>query len=290
MKHFFLIVNREKENAEHGAEVIHDYLTRRGCECHRWDSEICDGFGTYGANSNYRYTDERKVPQETECVIVLGGDGTLIQAARDLAKRDIPLFGVNMGHLGYLTQISEEKEIVPALDELIQDHYRLETRMMLGGRVVSGGETVAEDISLNDIVLTGAGLYTLKFQLYVDDVLFNDYTADGMILATPTGSTAYNLSAGGPIVAPESSMMLLTPICPHTLNSRSIVLPDTSRIMIQIGGGEDVKRLISFDGDTTVELKKGDRIEVEKSNTTTKLVQLREVPFLENIRRKMRQI
>lgn len=286
MEHFFLIVNREKEQAERGADLIVSYLKGRGCECPRWNQD--PGGGRKG--SGYRYTDGRRVPKETQCVIVLGGDGTLLQAARDLAGRDIPLFGVNMGNLGYLTQISREDEIVPALEELIQEHCRFEKRMMLKGRVISGGAAAVEDIALNDIVLRGAGMYTLKFKLYVDGVLFSDYTADGMILATPTGSTAYNLSAGGPIVAPSSAMTIVTPICPHTLNSRSIVLPDESRITVKMGGRAEGKQFLSFDGDTTVEIKMGDRIEVERSGESTTLIQLKEVSFLENIRQKMRQI
>ena len=208
-----------------------------------------------------RYTDGRKVPQETECVIVLGGDGTLIQASRDLAGRNLPLFGVNMGHLGYLTQICCERDILTAMDDLLADRYRLEHRMMLQGRVISDGRTVAEDIALNDIILGRMGLHTLKYDLYVNGEFFNEYRAAGMILGTPTGSTAYNLSAGGPIAAPESDLIIMTPICPHTLNSRSIVLSSENRIMLKVTGGEDREQFLSFDGDTVVKLRRGDRIE-----------------------------
>lgn len=282
MKHFYLIVNKEKENAEKGAEMIAEYLSRQGCEC-LWDQEPPD-------TSEYRYTDGRKVPQETECVIVLGGDGTLIQASRDLAGRNLPLFGVNMGHLGYLTQICCERDILTAMDDLLADRYRLEHRMMLQGRVISDGRTVAEDIALNDIILGRMGLHTLKYDLYVNGEFFNEYTADGMIMATPTGSTAYNLSAGGPIAAPESDLLIMTPICPHTLNSRSIVLSSENRIMLKVTGGEDREQFLSFDGDTVVKLRRGDRIEVERSEITTTLVQLSQVSFLENIRKKMKHI
>ena len=282
MKHFYLIVNKEKENAEKGAEMIAEYLSRQGCEC-LWDQEPPD-------TSEYRYTDGRKGPQETECVIVLGGDGTLIQASRDLAGRNLPLFGVNMGHLGYLTQICCERDILTAMDDLLADRYRLEHRMMLQGRVISDGRTVAEDIALNDIILGRMGLHTLKYDLYVNGEFFNEYTADGMIMATPTGSTAYNLSAGGPIAAPESDLIIMTPICPHTLNSRSIVLSSENRIMLKVTGGEDREQFLSFDGDTVVKLRRGDRIEVERSEITTTLVQLSQVSFLENIRKKMKHI
>lgn len=283
MKHFYLIVNREKAQAEKGAGLIKEYLDSQGCECLMGSSEN-------PGSPEYRYTDGRAIPKETECVIVLGGDGTLIQAARDLAERNIPLFGVNMGTLGYLTQISREEEIIPGLKKLIKGDYQLEDRMMLQGRVKSKGKTIDEDIALNDIVLSRAGLYTLQFELYVDGQMFNSYTADGMIIATPTGSTAYNLSAGGPIVAPEANLILLTPICPHTLNSRGIVLPAQSKITLKINGRENIEESVSFDGDTMVQLKAGDEIEIECSEIRTTLIKLRDVSFLENIRCKMRQI
>lgn len=283
MKNFYMVVNKDKENAEKGAELISEFLHEQGCVCLRWDRESSRG-------AQFKYTDFSKVPLNTECVITLGGDGTLIQAARDQAGRNIPLFGVNMGTLGYLTQISRECDIISALKDLIADRYELEQRMMLCGRVVSQGRTVKNDIALNDVVLTRTGLYTLKFRLYLNGQLFNDYAADGMIMATPTGSTAYNLSAGGPIAAPESDMIILTPICPHTLNSRSIVLPSDSRIMLELIDEGDIEPFLSFDGDTLVKLKKGDRIEIGKSDIRTTLVQLKQVPFLENIRSKMRQI
>lgn len=283
MKHFYLIVNREKEGAVAGAELIADFLLHEGCHCERWSDEA-------PMTAEYHYTDGRKIPQETECVIVLGGDGTLIQAARDLAGRQLPLFGVNMGNLGYLTQIGREKDIIPALRELIADHYRIESRMMLSGRVISDGREIVRDVALNDIILNRTSLETLHFELHVDGQLFNQYSADGIIVATPTGSTAYNLSAGGPIAAPESDMIILTPICPHTLNSRSIVLSADSRIMLKIAEDRKVRQVLSFDGDTVVPLRCGDRIEISRSEIITPLVQLKQVPFLDNIRKKMRQI
>lgn len=288
MRSFYLIVNREKRNAKQAADLITGFLLEKGCEC------VClernDGMREKDVSAQYRYTDRNMVPPETECVICLGGDGTLIQAARDLAGRRLPLFGINMGHLGYLTQIGREEDIIPAMEELINDHYRLESRMMLNGRVISGGKTVAEDIALNDIVLTRMGIDAFRFNLYVNEQLFNEYSADGMIIATPTGSTAYNLSAGGPIAAPEAELMLLTPICPHTLNSRSIVLAPDNRIRLAVEVKGRTSISISFDGDTVVNIKSGDQIEIERSRLTTPLIQLKQVPFLENIRNKMKQI
>ena len=212
MRNFYLIVNREKPRVEEAAGLICSFFAEQGCRCIRLDRH--DGLRRDAeVAAAYRYTDRRTVPEDTDCVICLGGDGTLIQAARDLAGRKIPLFGINMGHLGYL----------------MEDHYRLESRMMLKGCVISGGKVIMEDIALNDIVLNRMGIDAFRFELAVNGQLFNEYSADGMVVATPTGSTAYNLSAGGPIV-------------------------------------------------------------IAKSEIETTLIQLKQVPFLENIRNKMKQI
>ena len=228
MRNFYLIVNREKPRVEEAAGLICSFFAEQGCRCIRLDRH--DGLRRDAeVAAAYRYTDRRTVPEDTDCVICLGGDGTLIQAARDLAGRKIPLFGINMGHLGYLTQIGHEEDILPAMRDLMEDHYRLESRMMLKGCLISGGKVVMEDIALNDIVLNRMGIDAFRFELAVNGQLFNEYSADGMVVATPTGSTAYNLSAGGPIVAPEADLLVLTPLCPHSLNSRSIALQTAVR-------------------------------------------------------------
>ena len=288
MKYFYMIVNHSKKKAEYGAELIRDYLEGRGCECVVWDASDTDACRS--RSPQFRYTDREAVPGWIECAIVLGGDGTLIQAARDLAGSNIPLLGVNMGTLGYLAQIGREEDILPALDELIADHYGLEQRIMLKGTVISDGRVIAEDIALNDIVLSRMGLNMLRFNLSIDGEFLNDYSADGIIAATPTGSTAYNLSAGGPIAVPDSEMILLTPICPHTLNSRSVVLAPDRVIELEITGRGETGKFLSFDGDTQVNLKNGDLVRIERSETVTTLIRLKKVSFLENLRDRMKQI
>ncbi|MBS6262201.1 MAG: NAD(+)/NADH kinase [Clostridium sp.] len=288
MKYFYMIVNHSKKKAEYGAELIRDYLEGRGCECVVWDASDTDACRS--RRPQFRYTDREAVPGWIECAIVLGGDGTLIQAARDLAGSNIPLLGVNMGTLGYLAQIGREEDILPALDELIADHYGLEQRIMLKGTVISDGRVIAEDIALNDIVLSRMGLNMLRFNLSIDGEFLNDYSADGIIAATPTGSTAYNLSAGGPIAVPDSEMILLTPICPHTLNSRSVVLAPDRVIELEITGRGETGKFLSFDGDTQVNLKNGDLVRIERSEIVTTLIRLKKVSFLENLRDRMKQI
>ena len=288
MKYFYMIVNHSKKKAEYGAELIRDYLEEKGCECVVWDASDTDA--RKSCRPQFRYTDREAVPGWIECAIVLGGDGTLIQAARDLAGSNIPLLGVNMGTLGYLAQIGREEDIFPALDELIADRYGLEQRIMLKGTVISDGKVVAEDIALNDIVLSRMGRNMICFNLSIDGEFLNDYSADGIIAATPTGSPAYNLSAGGPIAVPDSEMILLTPICPHTLNSRSVVLAPDRVIELEITGRGETGKFLSFDGDTQVNLKNGDLVRIERSETVTTLIRLKKVSFLENLRDRMKQI
>lgn len=282
MKHFYLIINKEKPGAGEMADYISGYLEERGAFCRRQDREETKPVG------DGRYTDASRIPAGTECILTLGGDGTLIKAARDVAGMGFALAGINLGHLGYLAQVSREDELGPVLDELLADHCRLESRMMIEGRVYRGGEPIYQGIALNDIVITRKdALRVLKYQVYVNDSLLGAYTADGGILATPTGSTAYNLSAGGPIVAPNAEVIILTPICPHTLTTRSLVLSSGDRIRIQVMDEEASVSTAVFDGDTVAELSAGDWIEISRSQISTTLVKLKDISFLDNLRNKM---
>lgn len=281
MNNFFIILNPDKAGAKETAQGIRDYLNSHGAHC-----LIGEGSGRRGGSSHY--TDAALVPAETECVITLGGDGTLIQAARDLAGRNIPMLGINRGTLGYLTQISRTEDIDTALSALLHDEYQLEERMMLRGRAFRMGRQIYEDIALNEIVITrNERLKMLNFKVYVNHQFLNEYRADGLIAATPTGSTAYNLSAGGPIIVPDSRMLVLTPICSHALNARSIVMSADDRIRIEILGDAKTSQAAVFDGDTAAELRSGDYIEIQRSNVRTVLLKLKDVSFLENLRNKM---
>lgn len=282
MKQFYLIMNPDKEHVLDVAKSIRSYLKERGCSC------AIQGENPDKGPRIYKYTDASQVPEQTECVITLGGDGTLIQAARDLAGRQIPIIGVNLGTLGYLTQISREEDIKQMLNDIIEDQYRVEKRMMLKGSVYRDGEKIYEGLALNEIVLTRREMFrVLKFLIYVNGECLNNYTADGMIVATPTGSTAYNLSAGGPIVEPAARMTILTPICPHALNIRSIVFPAEDMIEIEMSGGNDQGQVIVYDGDAVWDVETGDRIKIEEARTETILLKLKHGSFLDNLREKM---
>ena len=293
MKHFYLIANSQKERTGQLAREIAEYLQSRGASCtgsHQKQTREIAEAGTGGG-----YTSISNIPEDTQCVITLGGDGTLIQAARDLVELQLPLAGINMGHLGYLTQVSGEEGLFPFLDALLEDRYTLEKRMMLEGRIVKKGNGTdscrMRGIALNDIVLTRRDvLQVLNFQVYLNGVCINEYMADGIIAATPTGSTAYNLSAGGPIVAPGAELMVLTPICSHSLNSRSIVLSAEDVITIQPLDVERKPQSAVFDGDQVLALEPGDAVEIRRSGKYTSLIQLGNAPFLENLKKKMARI
>ncbi len=264
------------------ARRIQTYLKEHGCSCAADFSRIGSPY------TGCRYTEEGQVPEDTECIITLGGDGTLIQAARDLAARSIPFLGVNLGNLGYLTQVGRQEEIAKLLEELITDQYHLERRMMLKGTVYRAGKIIKEDLALNEIVIARREMPRLiRLQVYVNGQALNQYQADGMIVATPTGSTAYNLSAGGPIVEPTACMTILTPLCSHSLNGRSIVLSSEDRIEIEILGNDEEGQAAVFDGDTSVHLRVGDRLMAERSETETVLVKLKDISFLDNLRSKL---
>ena len=227
------------------------------------------------------------VPDRLDCAIVIGGDGSLIEVARVLHKRDVPILGINMGTLGYLTEV-ELGGIEEAVQQLVSGNYAQESRMMLEGCFENGGGGVA----LKDIVVTRKGvLRVIHFRLYVNGELLNSYEADGIIISTPTGSTAYNLSAGGPIVEPTAALIVITPICSHALNTSSIVLSADDEIVIEIGkgrGGGTEEVFTTFDGADVVSLKTGDRVTVRKAEAATKLIRLSRMSFLEILRRKMK--
>lgn len=283
MEKFYVITNMLKDPQLKVARRIQSYLKKKGKICLVQEVRQTDLI------QNYKYTDPERVPEDVDCVLVLGGDGTVLQASRDLVKRGIPLFGINIGTLGYLAEVDAE-HIEPALDRLMVDDYVTEERMMLKGSAFNGGRHVLSDVALNDIVIARNGrIRVMDFNIFVNDRFLNSYSADGIILSTPTGSTGYSLSVGGPIVSPSASMILITPIAAHTLTSRSVILPEDARVKIEIGqrGSDDGEAEVTFDGDTSVKMKYKDYIEVERSSRTVRFVKIDQISFLEILRQKM---
>jgi NAD+ kinase len=273
IERYALVVNRNKDPQLAVAGRICDALNAGGKHCVITEPPA-------GANG-----DTAEIPADTQCVIVLGGDGTLLTTARNARKLDIPLLGVNLGTLGYLAEV-EKGAVDDAVSQLLRDDYSIVDRMMLTGRI---GDM--EESALNDIVIARNGtLQVLSFTVYVNDRVLNQYQADGIILATPTGSTGYNLSAGGPIVEPDARMILLTPVSPHTLTNRSIVLSPEDQIRIVIDEGRDGRQLTveaSFDGNIKVPMVTGDSIEVCRSAHVTRILRLKPVGFFDVLRQKL---
>lgn len=294
MKHFLIYTNCHKDKGMATTERIQGYLESRGQKC----TVILQNRGDGNHHSQEPAEEEgvlnREItyPDDAYCMIVLGGDGTMLQAAWDMKKTRIPLIGVNLGTLGYLAEV-EPSGLEEALEQLIAGQVFSESRMMLSGKVFYGGGGATEDWSLNDIVISRCGaLQVIKLNIYVNGQFLKDYSADGVIITTPTGSTGYNLSAGGPIAEPSSRMIIMTPICPHTLSSRSIILSPEDVIEIEIPEGREGHRqqvTANFDGAHQVPMCTGDRIRIVKSEKTTEILSLNKVSFLEVLHRKMRE-
>ena len=284
MDKFYIITNCAKDQNLQFTNQIVSYLKEHGRECPVQQAER-------KKEGAYHYTDPDMIPEGTECLLVLGGDGTLLQASRDVVYREIPMLGINLGTLGFLAEV-DKHSVYSALDQLMEDDYEIEDRMMLTGTVYRGDKVIGRDVALNDIVICREGaLRVVRFKNYVNDVYLNSYNADGIIISTPTGSTGYSLSCGGPIVSPNGAMTLMTPIAPHTLNTRSIIFPAEDVITVELGEGrhEDMENgLASFDGDTVIPMVTGDRIVIQKASVSSRILKLNHVSFVEVLRQKMR--
>ncbi len=282
MEYFYVISNPTKDPELKTACFIQEYLTAHGKKC------IVDEGAPKSDGEAYTY--QKQVSRQVDCVIVLGGDGTLLQAATDLAARDVPFLGINLGTLGFLAEVNKTG-IEDALEKLMGDQFEIEKRMMLCGKSFHRQGITDEARALNDIVITRKGsLQIIHFNIFVNGKFLHHYHGDGIILSTPTGSTGYSLSAGGPIVEPRAKLILLTPICPHSMQNRSIVLSPEDQVTVEIGcskDGEEQEVEAIFDGCHKTTLHTGDKIEVKRSEKTTGIVKLGQGSFLEVLHRKM---
>jgi NAD+ kinase len=227
-----------------------------------------------------------EVVRQADLVLVLGGDGTLLHAAHHAAPLGKPLLGINLGRLGYLASVSQT-DMLKALGMALKGHLAVDARVMLSATVRRAGKPVAKLLALNDMVITkGAMGRIVELDVFLDGTYLTSYKSDGLIVATPTGSTAYALSAGGPILHPRLRDLVLAPISPHTLSNRPLVLPDSSHLEIVIPQGIR-SILVSPDGRAGVPLKAGDRVEVSKARETTRLLVLRSFNYWEVLRSKL---
>ncbi len=229
----------------------------------------------------------RKLAGSVDLILVLGGDGTMIATARMMGDAEVPVLGVNYGGLGYLAEFRIE-ELYTALESILSGNYRLDERVMLAVELIRGSQEVTRNRVLNDVVINKSALARIiEIEAYLNQQFVNSFRADGLIVSTPTGSTAYNLSAGGPVIYPSMNAVVITPICPFTLSNRPIVVPDDAVIELCLKTEqEDVA--LTLDGQVGFPLKVGDRVVIRKSQTTFKLVQPMNQNYFDVLRDKLR--
>ena len=236
--------------------------------------------GTFSASA-------REIADHCDVLMALGGDGTMIATARLVSGRGTPVLGVNLGTLGYLTEFSAE-DAIPALESVIRGEYEVDSRIMLDWQVIRDGDQVGAGSALNDIVVNKSALARIiDIDFSVGAHYVTTYRADGLIVATPTGSTAYNLSAGGPIIAPGAKVMIISPICPHALTNRPLVLPDHAEIKLQINTREQEVMLTS-DGQTGMPMMSDDRVIIKKSAKTFNIISARDRDYFQILRNKLK--
>ena len=276
MNKFLILANTEKDIDLKLSNKISEYLSGFGADV-RIVSDMLNEQDEDVIKAEYM--------EGVQAAIVLGGDGTMLRAAHWIGSYEVPLMGVNLGTMGFLTEV-EESNVYTALDRLLNDDFKIENRMMIEGRVK---DKVYH--SLNDIVITRAGFSRIiGLNVYVNGQLLDTYEADGVIVATPTGSTGYNLSAGGPIVSPKSKVIVVTPISPHSLTTKSVVFDSNDNIRIEIvkkRKTQETEAIVSFDGGSNMELSAGDNVYANISSKEISLIKMYDVNFYSVLREKI---
>ena len=226
------------------------------------------------------------ISEIADLLIVLGGDGTLLSVARAAHPHNVPILAVNLGSLGFLAEISLD-ELYPTLENILNDKFEIESRMLLNAYIWRNEEKVENYNVLNDIVINkGVVARVINLQVLVDGQYMTSYRADGLIIATPTGSTAYSLSAGGPIIHPSMQTLVLSPICPFTLTNRSILIPDQSIIQVKLDAEYNDVR-VTLDGQESYKMKAGDILEIQKTKTTLQLIKGPNKNYYKILRKKL---
>nr|WP_296191336.1 NAD(+)/NADH kinase [uncultured Anaerobutyricum sp.] len=277
MNNFLIIANKQKDINLEITEQIKHHITRMGAVCNVYDQYNRDVVSI-------------DIPEGTQCILVIGGDGTILAAARMLVGNTIPLLGINLGTLGFLADVNLA-DLSETLDLLLKDQYQVENRIMLTAEVYKQGEKAATYISLNDFNINRFGASrVIGLKVGINGSVIDRYRADGVIVCTPTGSTGYNLSAGGPIINPTCKNFVITPICPHSLTARSIVLAKEDVVTVeveQIRSNIKEEAIISFDGREGLSLLPGDQVKIYKSQEVTPFIKATEVSFVQILKEKL---
>ena len=283
MQNFYIITNMKKDPDLEFTRELMEFLTMAGRNCYLVNTET---------DVEMNRLKKILVP-EADCLLVIGGDGTVLRAAHLILGSGVPILGINLGTLGYLAEV-ERSNWREMMSMFLSEDYEIEPRMMLEGRRLNKGGKVEDEAvlhALNEVVIARSGaIRVLNLNVFVDGQLLNNLNADGIIVSTATGSTAYNMSAGGPLVEPKARLILLTPICAHTLNTRSVVLSKDDTLLIEMACSERNEGMLAsaaFDGGSSLELRYGDCIEIRRSEKVTNLVKLTKRSFLSTLHRKL---
>lgn len=284
MDNFCIITNRDKDKSLETTKLVQEYLLGKGKQCRLKEEAYC-------LDGKEFVMDTAWIDKSTDCVIVLGGDGTIIRAATDLYEKEIPLLGINLGTLGFLTEI-EKQDIIPALTALLNNQYLVKERMMVETSIKRNEQVVYFDHALNDVVIGRNGFSRIiSMSVYVNGILVDTYRGDGVIIATPTGSTGYSMSAGGPIAAPDSNVIIITPICSHSMSSRSILVSAEDEVTVTIDKSKKSQKeeaIATVDGRMAMQLNTGDSICVRKADRIAKLIKINQKNFYELLRNKLK--
>jgi NAD+ kinase len=263
------LVVKNDERAEHKAKELEKRL---GSQC-----VVID----------VRHSRSSDLPEDLLCLIVLGGDGTFLSAARFIEHRSIPLMGVKFGEVGFLSETTED-HLFSALDLLLEGKYLIQTRSRLDIKVVRNSHQIIDVDVLNDAVINKSALSRLaSCAVYIDAVYLTTYRADGLIVATPTGSTAYSLAAGGPVVHPSVPSIILTPICPFTLTNRPLIIPDSALIEIRLEGSPE-NMVLTLDGQEGFEMDSGDRIFIKKSRNDIRMISFEDQSYFKVLKTRLK--
>jgi len=273
--------NLSKPDALKYTVSIGEFLSQRGVEV-IVSPDVRELVGTWEACPPGEWS------RVAEYCVVLGGDGTLLAAVRAMSPGEIPLLGVNLGHLGFLTEV-ETPDLFPTLDRFLRGEFFIERRSTLAVKVEREGKPVSEFGALNEVVVAkGPFARLIRVSIWVDGRYIDTFPGDGLIVSTATGSTAYSLSAGGPLVSPEVDCMIITPVCPHSLYSRAMVISGGSRVGISFAGSPE-HVFLTVDGQQGAGLEPGDMVLVSRAHMKAHLVRMRDWNFFEVLRKKMKE-
>lgn len=250
------------------------------------ETVVCPLFdgGEMPLPEGFEYSTIRKEAENADMAVTFGGDGTILRTARAAAEYKLPIIAVNMGNIGFMAEL--EPDGLDSLKQVIKGEYRVVSRMMLDVELVRNGETVYSDFALNDIVIKGM-TKIIGLEIFGDEYAISAFSGDGVVIATPTGSTAYSMAAGGPIVEPDASNIIITPICPHALAAKSFVLAPERVVRVRVGGKKDNPSGMTVDGGEATVLMNGDEIIIKISPRQTRFIQISNKSFYRKVYEKL---